>query len=43
MARLELLRERTAARPERPASWTERLPGHAARPLDGVATGAVIA
>ncbi|WP_395100678.1 hypothetical protein [Streptomyces noursei] len=42
-ARLEQLRERTAARPERPASWTERLPCLAARPLDGDATGAVIA
>ncbi|QSS95553.1 hypothetical protein H3V39_33945 (plasmid) [Streptomyces sp. M54] len=42
-ARLEQLRERSAARTERPASWTERLPGLAARPLDGDATGPVIA
>ncbi|MFE5853449.1 hypothetical protein ACFQ61_09565 [Streptomyces sp. NPDC056500] len=42
-ARLEQLREWAAARPERPASWTDRLPGLAARPLDGDATGAVIA
>ncbi|MFK0120762.1 hypothetical protein [Streptomyces sp. NPDC090994] len=42
-ARLEQLRERSAARPERPASWTQRLPGLAARPLDGDAFGAVIA
>ncbi|MFK0231071.1 hypothetical protein ACIQUL_35500 [Streptomyces sp. NPDC090303] len=42
-ARLEQLHERSAARTEKPASWTERLPGLAARPLDGDATGAVIA
>ncbi|MGW5070202.1 hypothetical protein ACWEQJ_29590 [Streptomyces cyaneofuscatus] len=42
-ARLEQLREQAAARPERPASWTDRLPGLAARPLDGDATGPVIA
>ncbi|WP_240799875.1 hypothetical protein [Streptomyces sp. A1277] len=42
-ARLEQLREQTVTRPERPASWTERLPGLAARPLDGDATGVVIA
>lgn len=41
-ARLEQLREQTAARTERPASWTDRLPGLAARPLGGDATGAVI-
>ncbi|MBZ6093390.1 hypothetical protein KVH02_34565 [Streptomyces olivaceus] len=41
-ARLEQLRERTAARTERSALWTQRLPGLAARPLDGDA-GAVIA
>ncbi|MFF0386886.1 hypothetical protein [Streptomyces sp. NPDC004286] len=42
-ARLEQLREQSAARPERPASWAQRLPGLAARPLDGDATGAVTA
>ncbi|MCA1222180.1 hypothetical protein [Streptomyces sp. 8L] len=42
-ARLEQLRERAVARTERPASWTERLPGLAARPLDGDTSGAVIA
>ncbi|MGW4359467.1 hypothetical protein ACWEKU_12005 [Streptomyces californicus] len=41
--RLEQLYERSAARTERPASWTKRLPGLAARPLDGDATGPVIA
>ncbi|MFD9601766.1 hypothetical protein [Streptomyces sp. NPDC059970] len=41
-ARLEQLREQTAARTERPVSWTDRLPGLAARPLGGDATGAVI-
>ncbi|MFF3275953.1 hypothetical protein ACFYWU_34190 [Streptomyces chrestomyceticus] len=40
-ARLEQRHERSAARPERPASWTERLPGLAARPLDGDASGVV--
>ncbi|MFF5435190.1 hypothetical protein ACFY5K_34920 [Streptomyces griseofuscus] len=34
-ARREQLHERSAARPERCAVWTERLPGLAARPLDG--------
>ncbi|MFG3042816.1 hypothetical protein ACGFYZ_38545 [Streptomyces sp. NPDC048330] len=38
-ARLEQLRERSAAPAGRPASWTERLPGLAARPLDADATG----
>ncbi|MFF3489186.1 hypothetical protein ACFYXC_39000 [Streptomyces sp. NPDC002701] len=42
-ARLEQLRERSAARTGKPASWTERLPALAARPLDGDASGAVIA
>ncbi|MFH8411011.1 hypothetical protein ACH4FX_40510 [Streptomyces sp. NPDC018019] len=42
-ARLEQLHERSAARPERPASWTKRLPGLAARPLNGDASGTVIA
>ncbi|MFB6807636.1 hypothetical protein [Streptomyces sp. NPDC056387] len=42
-ARLKQLREQTVTRPERPASWTERLPGLAARPVDGDATGEVIA
>ncbi|MEU5403614.1 hypothetical protein ABZ348_30485 [Streptomyces sp. NPDC005963] len=42
-ARLEQLREQAAARPERPASWAQRLPGLAARPLDADAAGAVIA
>ncbi|MFJ9975151.1 hypothetical protein [Streptomyces sp. NPDC090621] len=42
-ARLEQLRERAAAPARRPASCTERLPGLAGRPLDGDATGAVIA
>lgn len=34
-ARLKQLRERSAARTEKPASWTERLPELAARPLGG--------
>ncbi|MFG2977707.1 hypothetical protein ACGFYY_32545 [Streptomyces sp. NPDC048331] len=42
-ARLEQLREQSAARPERSASWTDRLPELAARPLDGDAAGTVIA
>ncbi|MGW1328180.1 hypothetical protein ACWD64_37330 [Streptomyces antibioticus] len=42
-ARLKQLHERSAAPARRPASWTERLPGLAARPLDGDATGTVIA
>ncbi|MFE3865972.1 hypothetical protein ACFXPT_36980 [Streptomyces goshikiensis] len=42
-ARMKQLRERSAARPEMPASWTDRLPGLAARPLDGDATGTVMA
>ncbi|MFE6630292.1 hypothetical protein ACFVNB_24055 [Streptomyces rochei] len=42
-ARLKQLHERPAAPARRTASWTERLPGLAARPLDGDATGAVIA
>ncbi|MFD6465677.1 hypothetical protein [Streptomyces goshikiensis] len=44
-ARLEQLRERAAARTGRPttASWTDRLAGLAARPLDSDDTGAVIA
>ncbi|WP_274919465.1 hypothetical protein [Streptomyces sp. WZ-12] len=42
-ARLKQLHERSAARPEKPGSWTDRLPGLAARPLDGDATGPVIA
>ncbi|WP_331726482.1 hypothetical protein [Streptomyces uncialis] len=42
-ARLKQLHEWSAARPEKLASWTDRLPGLAARPLDGDATGAVIA
>ncbi|WP_392900778.1 hypothetical protein [Streptomyces sp. LN699] len=42
-ARLKQLREQTVTRPERPASWPERLPGLAARPVDGNATGEVIA
>ncbi|WP_331726617.1 hypothetical protein OG592_44195 (plasmid) [Streptomyces avidinii] len=43
--RLKQLREQAAARTETaaPAPWTDRLPGLAARPLDGGATGAVIA
>lgn len=43
--RLERLREQAAARTEQAAAapWTDRLPGLAARPLDGGATGAVIA
>ncbi|MEU5824904.1 hypothetical protein [Streptomyces sp. NPDC047803] len=41
-ARLKQLHERSAARPK-PASWPERLPGLAARPLGGDATGAEIA
>ncbi|MER6393945.1 hypothetical protein ABT236_36535 [Streptomyces sp. NPDC001523] len=43
--RLEQLRVHAAARTETagPAPWTERLPGLAARPLDGGAAGAVIA
>ncbi|MFK8851378.1 hypothetical protein [Streptomyces sp. Ac-502] len=40
-ARLEQLHEQSAARPERPAPWTDRLPGLATRPLDGDAGGAV--
>ncbi|MGW4359463.1 hypothetical protein ACWEKU_11985 [Streptomyces californicus] len=43
MAWLEQLRERSAAPARRPASWTDRLPGLAGRPLDGDATGPVIA
>ena len=42
-ARLEQLRRQATARTGRPASWTDRLPGLAARPLDGDVTGAVIA
>ncbi|MGW5401379.1 hypothetical protein [Streptomyces sp. NPDC003952] len=42
-ARLKQLHERSAARTEKPASWTDRLPGLAARPLGGDATGAVTA
>ncbi|MEU7229906.1 hypothetical protein [Streptomyces chrestomyceticus] len=42
-ARLEQLHERSAARPARPASGTERLPGLAGRPLDGGAGGVVVA
>ncbi|MEV6123057.1 hypothetical protein AB0M23_21490 [Streptomyces sp. NPDC052077] len=42
-ARLKQLHERSAAPAGKPASWTELLPGLAARPLDGDATGAVIA
>ncbi|MFF9795468.1 hypothetical protein [Streptomyces bacillaris] len=42
-ARLKQLHERSAAPAERPASRTERLPGLAGRPLDGDATGPVIA
>ncbi|MFI5905233.1 hypothetical protein [Streptomyces cyaneofuscatus] len=42
-ARLKQLHERSAAPARRPASWTERLPGLAGRPLGGDATGAVIA
>ncbi|MFJ6661587.1 hypothetical protein ACIQNG_35350 [Streptomyces sp. NPDC091377] len=44
-ARLEQLREQAAARTEQTAAapWTERLPELAARPLDGDATGTVIA
>ncbi|MFD5786714.1 hypothetical protein ACFWH1_08755 [Streptomyces sp. NPDC127037] len=42
-ARLEQLRERSAARPETRARWADRLPGLAARPLHGDVTGAVIA
>ncbi|MCZ0211362.1 hypothetical protein ABZ595_36065 [Streptomyces rubradiris] len=43
--RLEQLREHTAVRtePAAAAPWTDRLPELAARPLDGDATGAVIA
>lgn len=40
---LKQLHERSAAPVRRPASWTERLPGLTGRPLDGDATGAVIA
>ncbi|MFF9795473.1 hypothetical protein [Streptomyces bacillaris] len=42
-ARLNQLHERSAAPARRPASWTERLPCLAGRPLDGDATGSVIA
>ncbi|MEV7683244.1 hypothetical protein AB0O64_32585 [Streptomyces sp. NPDC088341] len=44
-ARLKQLREQTAARTETAAAapWTDRLPVLAARPLDGDATGPVIA
>ncbi|MFD4539036.1 hypothetical protein [Streptomyces bauhiniae] len=42
-ARLKQLHERFVARPVKPASRTDRLPGLAARPLDGDATGPVIA
>ncbi|MFJ6493738.1 hypothetical protein [Streptomyces californicus] len=42
-ARLEQLRGLSAALAGKPASWAERLPGLAARPLDGDATGPVIA
>jgi len=44
-ARLEQLRERVAVRSEAAVSapWTDRLPELTARPLDGDATGAVIA
>ncbi|WP_326778868.1 hypothetical protein [Streptomyces sp. NBC_01445] len=44
-ARLEQLREQAAARIEQAAAaaWTDRLPELAARPLDGDATGPVIA
>ncbi|MFD5557834.1 hypothetical protein ACFWIA_28835 [Streptomyces sp. NPDC127068] len=41
--RLEQLSEQANARTERPASWTDRLPELTARPLDGDATGMVIA
>ncbi|WP_331719973.1 hypothetical protein [Streptomyces sp. NBC_00147] len=41
--RLEQLREQAHARTERPASWMDRLPGLAARPLYGDDSGAVIA
>ncbi|MEE1943073.1 hypothetical protein V1L54_27325 [Streptomyces sp. TRM 70361] len=43
--RLEQLREQLTARAEQAAAapWTDRLPELAARPLDGKATGAVIA
>ncbi|MGC4986616.1 hypothetical protein ACLQ18_39505 [Streptomyces sp. DT193] len=43
--RLQQLREQAAARTEQAAAapWTDRLPELAARPLDGDATGAVIA
>lgn len=43
--RLERLREQAAARTDQAAAapWTDRLPDLAARPLDGGATGAVIA
>ncbi|RPK23540.1 hypothetical protein EES37_37935 [Streptomyces sp. ADI91-18] len=43
--RLDQLRQRAAARTEQagPAPWTDRLPDLATRPLDGGATGAVIA
>ncbi|MEU1457417.1 hypothetical protein [Streptomyces avermitilis] len=43
--RLKQLREQTAARTETtaPAPWSDRLTGLAARPLDGVAAGAVMA
>ncbi|MER6916468.1 hypothetical protein ABT354_32830 [Streptomyces sp. NPDC000594] len=40
---MEQLRERPAAPTEQTASWAERLPELAARPLDGDATGAVTA
>jgi hypothetical protein len=42
-ARMEQLHKQSAARPEKPASWTERLPDLAARPLDSTATKAVTA
>ncbi|MEU8957961.1 hypothetical protein AB0C93_27050 [Streptomyces sp. NPDC048518] len=44
-ARLEPLREQAAARSAQAtaAPWAERLPKLAARPLDGDATGSVIA
>ncbi|MFJ3600972.1 hypothetical protein ACIPRU_31345 [Streptomyces sp. NPDC090126] len=42
-ARLKQLHERSAAPARRPASWTERLPSLAGRPLDGDVTGPVIA
>ncbi|MFJ9689951.1 hypothetical protein ACIRRX_30230 [Streptomyces bacillaris] len=43
VVRLKQLHERSTASAARPASWSERLPDLAGRPLDGDATGRVIA